>query len=50
METNMVQQSEKYDREFKAKMDEQRQDRHELEVARQTRQAYVNSSDMLKYW
>ena len=48
-ETNMAQQSEKYDRELKAKLDEQAQDRFELEVARQTRQAYVNTSDLLKY-
>ena len=36
-ETNMAQQSEKHDRELKAKLDEQSQDRYELEVARQTR-------------
>ena len=46
----MAQQSEKYDRELKAKLDEQAQDRFELEVARNTRQAYVNTSDLLKYW
>lgn len=50
METNIVQQSEKYDRELKAKMDEQAQDRNEHEVATKTRQQYVASSDMLKYW
>ena len=49
MEANIVQQSEKLDREWKLKADEQAQDRYELEVARQTRQQYVNSSDMLKY-
>lgn len=48
-ETNQAQQSEKYDRELKAKLDEQAQDRQELDVARQTRQAYVNTSDLLKY-
>ena len=38
MEANIVQQSEKLDREWKLKADEQAQDRYELEVARQTRQ------------
>ena len=45
----MAQQSEKQDRELKAKLDEQAQDRQELDVARQTRQAYVNTSDLLKF-
>ena len=45
----MAQQSEKYDRELKAKLDEQAQDRMELDIARQTRQAYVNTSDLLKF-
>jgi hypothetical protein len=48
-ETNVAQQSEKQDRELKAKLDEQAQDRQELDVARQTRQAYVNTSDLLKF-
>ncbi len=50
METNILQQSEKYDRELKQKLDEQALDRHELDVATKTRQQYVASSDLLKYW
>ena len=50
METNKVLQSQKEDNERNAKLAEQEQDRNELLVARQTRQEYVASSDMLKYW
>jgi hypothetical protein len=49
MEANIMQQSEKLDREQKQKWDEQAQDRLELEIATKTRQQYVASSDMLKY-
>ncbi len=49
MEANFTHESQKKDREQYLKEQEKLQDLEELDVARQTRQQYVASSDMTRY-
>ena len=49
METNMLLHTHKNDREEKLRQDEILLDHHELHQARQTRQQYVDASDMTRY-
>ena len=50
MQTNVQIGSYKMDYEQKLKRDEQMQDRQENQWATQTRQQYVNSNDLTKYY
>lgn len=50
MQTNVQINSYKNDNESKLKRDEQQQDRQENQWATQTRQQYVNTNDMQKYY
>ena len=49
METNILLQVQKKDRETKLREDEVALDKLELQVATATREAYVANSDMMKY-
>ena len=49
MESNILQQAQKKDKEAKLREDERELDKHELHTATQTREQYLANSDMLKY-
>ena len=50
MSTNMEQHSYKSDMQQKVKAEENQQDKVELEIATQTRQLYVDQSNLNKYY